>query len=70
MGATACKHEKRRALHDCVTSTRCATLGTRVEDQGANLRGLDEQERTQERIRKNRAKHVGEIEKAVIGELA
>lgn len=64
------KHEKRRALYDYVTSTRCATLFTRVEDQVANLRGLDEQERTQqERMRKNRAKHVGEIEKAVIGEL-
>lgn len=64
------KHEKRRALYDYVTSTRCATLFTRVEDQVADLRGLDEQERTQqERMRKNRAKHVGEIEKAVIGEL-
>jgi hypothetical protein len=64
------KHEKRRALYDYVTSTRCATLFTRVEDQVANLRGLDEQERTQqERMRNNRAKHVGEIEKAVIGEL-
>ena len=56
--------------YEFVTSTRCATLFARVEGEVCHLRELDETEKAhQEKIRKDRSKHVGEIEKTVIGEL-
>lgn len=64
------KKEKQRELFDFVTSPRFSTLFSRFEDEIGHLRKLDETEKTQQRKMRNyRAKHVGEIEKTVVGEL-
>ena len=64
------KKEKQAKLYEFVTSTRCMNLFARFSDDVEHLRKLDEKEKTQqEKMRNDRAKHVGEIQKTVLGEL-
>jgi len=64
------KKEKQAELYEFITSTRCDNLFKRAANQVDKIRELDVKEKnTQENTRKNRAKLVGELEKAVLGEL-
>ena len=64
------KKEKQAKLYEFVTSTRCMNLFARFSDEVEHLHELDEKEKTQqEKMRNDRAKHVGEIKKTVLGEL-
>lgn len=62
------KKDKQTKLYEFITSANCANLFQRVADEVENLRKLDVKEKTQqEKMRSNRAKHVAEVEKTVLG---
>ena len=64
------KKDKRDKLYDYVTSTRCVNQFARFGTEVSYLRQIDEREKSQqEKNRRNRAKHVSEMEKTVFGEL-
>lgn len=64
------KKEKRDKLYEFITSTRCANQFARFSQEVDHLRQIDEVEKNQqEKNRRDRAKHVGEMEKTVLGEL-
>jgi len=64
------KKDKQRKLYEFITSANCENLFKRVADEVENLRRLDVKEKTQqEKMRSDRAKHVGEVEKTVLGTL-
>ncbi len=64
------KKDKQHKLYEFIMSANCENLFKRVADEVENLRKLDIKEKTQqEKMRGDRAKHVGEVEKTVLGTL-
>lgn len=64
------KKDKQQQLYEFMTSARCENLFKRVADEVANLRQIDVDEKAQqEKVRVKRGKHVGEVEKTVLGDL-
>lgn len=64
------KKEKRDKLYEFITSTRCANQFARFSQEVGHLREIDDVEKSQQaKNRRDRAKHVGEMEKTVLGEL-
>ncbi len=64
------KQDKQKKLYEFIISSRCNNLFTRFEDEITHLRALDVTEKKQQgKMRNDRAKHVGEIEKTVVGDL-
>lgn len=62
--------DKQQKLYEFVTSSRCTNQFARFGEEVAHLRQIDEREKTQqEKNRRDRARHVGEMEKTVLGEL-
>ena len=64
------KKDKQEQLYEFMTSARCENLFKRVDDEVKNLRQIDVDEKAQqEKVRVKRAKHIGEVEKTVLGDL-
>ena len=57
-------------MFEFITSVNCSNLFQQVVNEIENLRALDVKEKTQqEKMRSDRAKHVAEVEKTVLGTL-